>query len=107
MLFHHFDKSMKEVKADIDAGLDVQLIDVRLPQEYEEGHIPGAILLPLPNIDKSIVRILPNKNAVLYVYCRSGQRSSKACRLFKELGYTQVYNIGGIQHWEYPIEKSK
>lgn len=105
MFFHRFDKTMEEVKVDIDAGNAIQLVDVRFKEEYEEGHIKGALLLPLPQLEEKAPACLPDKEATLYVYCRSGQRSTKACTKLKALGYTHVYNIGGIIHWPYDMEK--
>lgn len=104
MFFHKFDKTMREVREDLQQQKDIILVDVRFEDEYKEGHIPGAILLPLPQLEEMAVSSVP-KDKVLYVYCRSGQRSSNAVKKLKALGYTNVFNIGGIIHWSYEIEK--
>ena len=71
------------------------LLDVRTPQEYREGHIPGSKNLPLQTIDK-VDSIVENKDTVLYVYCHSGARSRQAASILQHMGYTNVHNIGGI-----------
>ena len=71
------------------------LLDVRTPQEYREGHIPGSQNVPLQQLDK-VEEVTENKDTVLYVYCRSGARSRQAVSLLKHMGYTNVHNIGGI-----------
>ena len=84
---------------------DITLIDVREPSEYKEGHIPGARLIPLGTIDKTMTDKLPDKKKPLIVYCRSGVRSKKAAMKLVELGYTDVRDMGGILDWPYEIEK--
>lgn len=96
---------MEEVKKALDDHAAIQLVDVRAAYEYEDGHIHGALLLPLPEIEERAQTLLKDKNIDLYVYCRSGQRSTKAVAKLKQLGYTHVFNIGGIIHWPYEIEK--
>ena len=71
------------------------LLDVRTPQEYCEGHIPGGQNLPLQNIDKATI-IIDNKDTPLFVHCLSGGRSRQAAAVLKQMGYTNVTNIGGI-----------
>ena len=71
------------------------IIDVRSPQEYEEGHIPNAILIELDKIE-DIVDIISDKNKKIYLYCRSGRRSQIAADIVNKLGYINVINIGGI-----------
>ena len=72
-------------------------VDVREPDEFAVGHIPGAKLLPL-------AEVLPDKNAVWLVYCRTGRRSADAVRKLESLGYTRLYDLGGILSWPYEIE---
>ena len=79
------------------------LLDVRTPQEYREGHIPGSKNLPLQTIDK-VDSIVENKDTVLYVYCHSGARSSQAVRFLQHLGYSNVNNIGGIAAYRGKVE---
>ena len=79
------------------------LLDVRTPQEYREGHIPGSQNVPLQQLDK-VEEVTENKNTVLYVYCRSGARSRQAVSLLQAMGYTNVHNIGGITAYSGKVE---
>ena len=79
------------------------LLDVRTPQEYREGHIPGSQNMPLQQLDK-VEEVTENKDTVLYVYCRSGARSRQAVSLLKHVGYTNVHNIGGIAAYSGKVE---
>ena len=72
------------------------LLDVRTPREYREGHISGSINVPLQSID-NIEYVTDNKEKVLYVYCRSGVRSREATGILRDMGFTDVRNIGGIE----------
>ena len=80
------------------------LLDVRTPQEYREGHIPGSKNLPLQTIDK-VDSIVENKDTVLYVYCHSGARSRQAASLLQYMGYSNVTNIGGIAAYSGKVER--
>ena len=79
------------------------LLDVRSPQEYREGHIPGSQNVPLQQLDK-VEEVTENKDTVLYVYCRSGARSRQAVSLLQAMGYTSVRNIGGIAAYSGKVE---
>ena len=79
------------------------LLDVRIPQEYREGHIPGSQNVPLQQLDK-VEEVTENKDTILYVYCRSGARSRQAVSLLKHMGYTNVHNIGGIAAYSGKVE---
>ena len=79
------------------------LLDVRTPQEYREGHIPGSQNVPLQQLDK-LEEVTENKDTVLYVYCRSGARSRQAVSLLNHMGYTNVHNIGGIAAYSGKVE---
>ena len=79
------------------------LLDVRTPQEYGEGHIPGSQNVPLQQLDK-VEEVTENKDTVLYVYCRSGARSRQAVSLLQAMGYTNVHNIGGIAAYSGKVE---
>ena len=79
------------------------LLDVRTPQEYREGHIPGSQNVPLQQLDK-VEEVTENKDTVLYVYCHSGARSRQAVSLLKHMGYTNVHNIGGIAAYSGKVE---
>ncbi len=83
----------------------VQIVDVRHEEEYREGHIPGAVLVTNETIGDTLPEELPDKKAVLLVYCRSGVRSKQASQKLVRLGYENVYDFGGIINWPYEIEK--
>jgi len=95
--------SPEDAKAKIDEG-GVVLLDVRSAEEYEESHIPGAVLLPLPDIEKSAQKVLKDKYATILVYCRSGARSKTATEALLQLGYLGVLDLGGIIDWPYATE---
>lgn len=76
----------------------VVLVDVREKSEYDEGHIETAILLPLGNIEKDAPNVL-DKESVIIVYCRSGRRSAEAANKLVDLGFKNVYDMGGIIDW--------
>lgn len=81
------------------------ILDVRTSGEYAEGHIEGAQLLPVDVIQEGDYQGLENKDQVILVYCRSGNRSKTASKALVEAGYTQVYDFGGIANWPYDIVK--
>lgn len=97
--------SQKDAKKKLDEYKEIILIDVRTPQEYKEKHIPNSILLPLDTIKRDSEKKLTNKEATIFVYCRSGGRSATAAATLASLGYSNVYNIGGIMSWPYETEK--
>lgn len=97
--------SQEEAKEMMDAG-EVLILDVREQEEYDSGHIPGAVLLPVGSIDeKTAADVIPETDTVVLVYCRSGNRSKKAAQALAELGYAGIYEFGGINTWPYEIEK--
>ena len=81
----------------------INLIDVREPSEFATGYIFGAQLIPLNTIESSIQNMITNKDTKIFVYCRSGNRSAQAAQILVNLGYTNVFDIGGIIDWEYGI----
>ena len=84
---------------------DVAILDVREQDEFDSGHIPGAILLPVGTIaEDSAAAVIPGKDTTVLVYCRSGNRSKTASDALVKLGYTQVYEFGGINTWPYDVE---
>lgn len=89
-----------EAKEMMDAG-GVIIVDVRTAEEYAEKHIPGAILIPNESITNQPPSALPDREAVLLVYCRSGVRSRQASDKLADLGYTNIYDFGGIIDWPY------
>ena len=80
------------------------LLDVRTPEEYRSGHIPGSRNIPLQTIDK-VESVAENRDTALYVYCQSGARSRQAAGVLKQMGYTNVNNIGGIAAYTGKVEQ--
>ena len=81
--------------------------NVRRIDEFEVGHIPGAINLPNESIGTEEIAQLPDKNQTIYVYCRSGNRSKQASRKLAELGYINIIEIGGIIDYSGAIETGR
>ena len=96
--------SAEDAKARMDAG-DVIVLDVRTPEEYAQGYIEGAILLPDYEIAGKAETVLADKDATILLYCRSGNRSAGAAKKLVEMGYTDVYDFGGIFDWPYEVVK--
>ena len=94
-----------EAKEIMDSETGYVILDVRTEEEYAEGHVPGAILIPDYEIEARAEEELPDKNQMLLVYCRSGRRSKLAAEALVELGYTNIYEFGGIIDWPYDVEK--
>ena len=84
---------------------EVTIVDVRTSEEFAQGYIEGALLLPDNEIVTKAEELLPHKDAVILLYCRSGRRSELAARALMELGYTQVLDFGGILDWPYETVK--
>ena len=94
-----------QAKALMDSESGYIIIDARTQSEYDEGHIPGAILIPEYEIAARAENELPDKNQLILVYCRSGRRSKIAAEELVKLGYTNVKEFGGIIDWEYETVK--
>jgi phage shock protein E len=94
----------EEAKKMLDADSTIVLLDVREPDEYKTIHIPGSTLLPLGDVKTKVAEIIPDKNTTIIVYCHSGRRSALAATDLVGLGYTKVYDVGGIQNWPYATE---
>jgi rhodanese-related sulfurtransferase len=82
----------------------VLLLDVRTPQEYSSMHIPRSVNVPLDQINR-IDQLVQNKDTTIIVYCLSGARASSAARFLRNMGYTDVSNLGGISAWPYKTVK--
>ena len=80
---------------------DMLIVDVRTPGEYAEGHVQGAINVPLQSIDAGDLSLLPDRDQTLLIYCRSGSRSASASKSLVRQRYTSVYDFGGIINWPY------
>ena len=96
-----------EVKARLERGDSVRVVDVREKEEYREGHLPGAISLPRGFLEMRVEETLPDKQAPIVAYCAGGTRSLIAARTMKEMGYTDVVSMsGGFTAWKnagYPV----
>ena len=92
----------KEMMAKNDGHI---IVDVRRQDEYDEGHIPGAVLIPNESITDKQPEQLPDLNQVILIYCRSGRRSKEASQKLADMGYTNIYEFGGINTWNGEIEK--
>jgi len=93
----------EEAKTMIDQDDSITILDVRTVEEYDAGHIENAILIPDTSIIDTAESILTDKSATILVYCRSGRRSALAAASLISLGYTNIYDFGGIIDWEYDI----
>ena len=84
---------------------EVVILDVREQHEYDSGHVPGAVLLPVGTItEDTAAAVIDELDTVVLVYCRSGNRSKTASQALTDLGYTNVYEFGGINDWPYDVE---
>ena len=96
--------TQEEAKHKMDSQ-SVIILDVREQNEFDAGHIPGAILLPVGTITAdTAAAVIPALDSVVLVYCRSGNRSKTASQALADLGYTNVYEFGGINTWPYEVE---
>ena len=94
----------QEAKEIMDAEEGYIILDVRTQAEYDEKHIPGAILIPDYEIKERAEEKLTDKDQLILVYCRSGRRSKLAAEALVELGYTNIKEFGGIIDWPYEWE---
>jgi rhodanese-related sulfurtransferase len=94
----------KEAKQIMDTESGYILLDVRTVAEYEQSHIPGAVVIPDTEIAARAETELPDKDQLILVYCRSGRRSKLAAEILVELGYTNIMEFGGIIDWPYEVE---
>ena len=84
---------------------EVIVLDVREQDEFDAGHIPGAVLLPVGTITTDTASsVIPEEDSMVLVYCRSGNRSKTASKALVDLGYTNIYEFGGINTWPYEVE---
>lgn len=99
--------SAEDAKKALDTDPTIILLDVRTPQEYQDGHIPKALLLPDYQLNEEAAKLLPDKDRKIFVYCRSGRRSKLAAQQMIEMGYRNVYDLGGIINWPYEVVKGE
>ena len=92
---------VKSVNEEFQGETSSVMIDVRSPEEFNGGHVEKSVNLPLEQVEQGIESIVPDKNAQIYVFCRSGGRSSMAQAILADKGYINVKNItGGILEWK-------
>ena len=94
----------EEAKEIMDSEEGYIILDARTQEEYDEGHIPGAIVISHEEIVEKAEEVLTDKNQLILVYCRSGRRSKIAAEALVELGYTNIKEFGGIIDWPYEVE---
>ena len=95
----------EEAKKIMVSGEEHIILDTREQDEFGEGHIPNAILIPYTEIENKAIEMMPDKDKLILVYCRSGRRSKIAAESLAKLGYTNVKEFGGIIDWQYEVEK--
>ena len=94
----------EEAKEIMDSEEGYIILDVRTQEEYDQGHIPGAIVISHEEIEEKAEEVLTDKDQLILVYCRSGRRSRIAAEALVELGYTNIKEFGGIIDWPYETE---
>ena len=94
----------EEAKKIMDTEEGYIILDVRTQEEYDQGHIPGAIVISHEEIAEKSEDVLTDKDQLILVYCRSGRRSKIAAEALVELGYTNIMEFGGISDWPYEVE---
>lgn len=95
----------EELQNKLNAQENFVLLDVRTQEEFDAGHIAGAVLLPYDEINVKAATVLPDKEKEIVLYCRSGRRSAIAKKALVELGYKDVEDFGGINRWKGVLEK--
>ena len=103
------ESTYKQINADelveiMNKETDYIILDVRTQEEYNSGHIPRAVCIPNESIGKEPPSLLPDKNQLILVYCRSGNRSKQAAQKLADMGYTNIVEFGGINDWKGDIE---
>lgn len=91
--------TMDEAMTMMEKETDYIILDVRTPEEFSEKHIPNAINVPNESIGTELIPELPKKDQLILVYCRSGNRSKQASEKLAEIGYSNIYEFGGINDW--------
>jgi len=91
----------QQAKQMMDQSSAYVIVDVRTQSEYSGGHIAGAILIPVDQVSQLAPTMLPDKQQLIFVYCRSGARAAQASTTLAQMGYTNVFDFGGINSWPY------
>ena len=102
-----YHKLSAEEAYEMMASQEVVVVDVRTLEEYDGGHIENAVLVPNESIGSEMPEALPDKEATLLIYCRSGRRSKDAAQKLLALGYQSVYDFGGVIDWPYELVKEE
>lgn len=97
--------SYEELQQSLSNKEAIVLLDVRTQEEFDNGHIPGAVLLPYDEVEEKAAKLLPDKDREIVIYCRSGRRSAIAKDSLEALGYTNVKDFGGMNRWQGKVEK--
>ncbi|WP_066868794.1 rhodanese-like domain-containing protein [Clostridium mediterraneense] len=97
--------TQEEAKRNLDENMDILLVDVREVEEFNAGHIEGAELIPLGEVEEAFANMDIDKDTEIYLYCRSGRRSEVATLALADMGFTNAYNIGGVLDWKYGLVK--
>ena len=97
--------NMQTAKSMLERDPGIVVIDVRTQDEFDEGHIPGAISIPYEEVANKVPRMIHNKETKIFMNCSSGFRSRIASLTLIKLGYTNVFDIGSIREWRYPVER--
>ncbi|MCR5833084.1 MAG: rhodanese-like domain-containing protein [Selenomonadaceae bacterium] len=92
--------TQEEAQKMMDENPEAIILDVREQKEYDEKHVKGALLVPLDDIKAGKLSKLPDKNATILVYCRTGRRSTMAAKILADNGYKNIYEFGGINDWQ-------
>ena len=100
-----YQKISAEEAYEMMTSQEVVVVDVRTREEYDGGHIENAVLVPNESIGSEMPEALPDKEATLLIYCRSGRRSKEAAQKLLSLGYQSVYDFGGVIDWPYELVK--
>lgn len=95
--------SASELQLKINENKEMVILDIRDKDDYESGHIKNAIMLSQSEVAHEIEDIAPDKDTTICVYCYSGNRSGRVAMILEFLGYTEVYNLGGIDKWTYEL----
>jgi len=97
--------SQSQAHQELSEDKTIKLIDVRTPSEFKDGHIAASVNIPLDVLQNKLEKSLPDKDAKIFVVCLSGSRASNAVSYMKKIGYTNVFNIGGVATWTYGLTK--
>lgn len=104
LAMNYKDISAQQAHEMMNSGAKLRIVDVRTPDEFAQGHIPGAVNIPLDQIQAGkIPFIMADKNATYLLYCRSGRRSGMAAGALADKGWKNLYNFGGILDWPYEV----